>query len=71
MTIEQLEKANEINRKIENLRRFMYKSSSAYMGIAFGKEEEMSLMDFQDLKDLIHGYFSDKITELEKQLEEL
>lgn len=70
MTIEQLEKANEINGKIKILRRFIYKCSSGYMGITFG-EEEMSLIDFPDLKDFISGYLSDKITELEKQLEEL
>lgn len=70
MTIERLEKANKINCKIENLRRFSYKRSLEYMGIVFG-EEELSLIDFQDLKDLILGYLSDKITELEKQLEEL
>ena len=70
MTIEQLEKANKINCKIENLRRFSYKSSSGYMGIVSGLEE-LSLIDFPDLKDLILGYLSDKITELEKQLEEL
>lgn len=39
-------------------------------GIAFG-EEEMSLLDFPDLMVLISSYFSDKIIELEKQLEEL
>ena len=70
MTIEQLEKANEINRKIENLRRFRYKRSSEYMGIVFG-EEELSLIDFPDLKDFILGYLSDKIVELKEQLEEL
>ena len=70
MTIKQLEKANEINGKIKILRQFIYKRSSEYMGITFG-EEEMSLIDFPDLKDFISGYFSDKITELEKQLEEL
>lgn len=70
MTIEHLEQANEINRKISMLRHFEYKCNSSYMGIVFG-EEEMSLIDFPDLKDFISGYLSDKITELEKQLEEL
>ena len=70
MTIEQLEKANKINCKMEILQRFSYKRSSEYMGIVFG-EEELSLIDFPDLKDFILGYLSDKIVELKEQLEEL
>ena len=70
MTVEQLNQANEINRKISTLRNFESKCHSSYMGITFG-EDEMSLIDFPDLKDFISGYLSDKITELEKRLEEL
>ena len=70
MTIEQLEKANEINRKISTLKHFESKCYSSCGVIAFG-EEEMSLLDFPDLMVLISSYFSDKIIEQEKQLEEL
>lgn len=69
MTIDQLEKANEINRKILTLRHFKSKCNPSYMWIVSG-EEEMSLTDFPDLQDFISGYLSDKIAELEKQLEE-
>ena len=35
------------------------------------KESRLALREFPDLQDFISGYISDKITELEKQLEEL
>lgn len=70
MTIEQLEKANEINRKIEVLRGFRYDPEFVYMKLTIG-EKSLDLSSFQDLKDLILGYLSDKTAELEKQLEEL
>lgn len=85
MTIEQLEKANEIRDKIKKLECFVkaYKCSSEpnvilakyviYLpiGDAAYKESRFELRDFPDLQDFISGYISDKITELEKQLEEL
>ena len=70
MTIEQLEKANEINRKIEVLRGFCYQPEFLCMKLTTG-EKSLDLSSFQDLKDLILGYLSDKTAELEKQLEEL
>lgn len=70
MTKEQLEKANEINRKIEVLRGFCYQTKFACMKLTIG-EKSLDLSSFQDLKDLILGYLSDKTAVLEKQLEEL
>ena len=85
MTIEQLEKANEIRDKIKKLECFAnaYKCSSEpnvilakyviypQVGEAIYKESRLALRDFPDLQDFISGYISDKIAELEKQLEEL
>ena len=85
MTIEQLEKANEIQNKIKKLeefeKAFRCKQEpnvilAKYViypvaGEAVYKESRLALKDFPDLQDFISGYFSDKITELEKQLEEL
>lgn len=85
MTIEQLEKANEIRDKIKNLECFVkaYKCSSELnvilakyviyppLGEAIYKESRLALRELPDLQDFISGYISDKIAELEKQLEEL
>ena len=85
MTIEQLEKANEIQDKIKKLEDFVraYKCSSEPnviiakyviyppVGEAIYKESRLALRELPDLQDFISGYISDKITELEKQLEEL
>ena len=85
MTIEQLDKANEILGKIKKLNDFVmaFSRSSAtnlivakYLyypvdGAHIEQESNLSLRDFPDLQGFISGYISDKITELEKQLEEL
>ena len=85
MTIEKLEKANEIRDEIKKLEGFAkaYKCSSEpnvilskyviypQVGEAIYKESRLALREFPDLQDFISGYISDKITELEKQLEEL
>lgn len=85
MTIEQLEKANEIRDKITKLECFVkaYKCSSEPnvilakyviyppVGDAVYKESRLALRELPDLQDFISGYISDKIAELEKQLEEL
>ena len=85
MTIEQLEKANEIRDKIKKLECFVkaYKCSSEpnailakyviypQVGEAIYKESRLALRELPDLQDFISGYISDKIAELEKQLEEL
>lgn len=85
MTIEQLEKANEIRDKIKKLECFKraYQCNSEPnvilakyviyppVGDTIYKESRLALRDFPDLQDFISGYISDKIAELEKQLEEL
>lgn len=85
MTIEQLEKANEIRDKIKKLECFKkaYQCNPEpniiiakyviypHVGDAIYKESRLALREFPDLQDFISGYISDKITELEKQLEEL
>lgn len=85
MKIEQLEKANEIRDKIKKLECFAkaYKCSSEpnvilakyviypKVGEAIYKESRLALRELPDLQDFISGYLSDKIIELEKQLEEL
>ena len=85
MTIEQLEKANEIQDKIKKLECFSkaYKCSSEPnvilakyviyppVGNAVYKESRLVLKEFPDLQDFISGYISDRIAELEKQLEEI
>ena len=85
MTIEQLEKANEIRDKIKKLECFVkaYKCSSEPnvilakyviyppVGDAVYKESRLALRELPDLQDFISGYISDKIAELEKQLEAL
>lgn len=85
MTIEQLERANEIMEKIkkyEAFRKAFLCSSEPNIilakyviyppiGDAVYKESRIGLNDSPDLQDFISGYFSDKITELKKQLEEL
>ena len=85
MTIEQLEKANEIRDKIKKLQGFkkafhckqepnvILAKYVIYppVGEAVYKEARLPLREFPDLQDLISGYLSVKITELEKRLEEL
>ena len=85
MTVEQVNQANEIIKKIEKLKVFktaFSQSSSAnfivskysyysVLGDFIEKESKLPLKDFQDLHDFISGYLSDKISELENQLEEL
>lgn len=85
MTIEKLEKANEIRDKIKKLECFVkaYKCNSEPnvilakyviyppVGEAIYKESRLALRELPDLQDFISGYISDKITELEKQLEEI
>ena len=85
MTIEQLEKANEIRYKIKKLEEFKKAFHckqepnvilAKYViypvsGEAVYKESRLVLKDFPDLQDFISRYLSDKITELESKLENL
>ena len=73
MTIEQLEQANEIYEKINIIQRFQDEQNKNCMlswKIVVGVYT-FDLYDFVDLKVMIQNYTSNKIAELEKQLEEL
>ena len=71
MTIEQLEKANEIRFKLDKLNYFgrMFISNSTVWLVA--EKEELYLKDYPELVVLIQNYISDKIAELKIELEEL
>lgn len=85
MTVEKLEKANSIMEKIKKIKEFKiafccYSNSNIILskyikypelGEPIHKESKLNLEEFLELQDFISGYLSDKITELEKQLEEL
>ena len=73
MTIEQLEKANEIYEKLRVIQTCLdvqekYILSEWVLNIGDAK---LQLKDLPGIKAVIRDYTSDKITELEKQLEEL
>ena len=85
MTIEQLEKANKIRDEIEKLKCFEMACKSGrgsnfilakyVISVPYGdsihKEPKLGLINYPDLQALTFRYISDKIAELEKQLEEL
>ena len=85
MTIEQLEKANNILRRINELKDFRNAfigrenettlNAEVYALIGCNnithRESSINLKDFPEIQDFVSGYLNDKITELEKQLEEL
>lgn len=73
MTIEQLEKANEIHKKLSALQDFLDEQNK-HLGQDWRLNMggiEIDLKDIPGIKGVIQNYASDKITELEKQLEEL
>lgn len=70
MTIEQLEQGNRIQYKLKRLRHF--KSECILQNIdVVSDDEKLYIIDFPDIIEQIQSCISDKITELEKQLEEL
>ena len=70
MTIEQLEQGNRIQYKLKRLRHF--KSECILQNIeVVSDDEQLYIIDFPDIIEQIQSCISDKITELEKQLEEL
>lgn len=71
MTIEQLEKANEIRFKLDKLDYFerMFILNSTVWLVT--EKEELYLKDYPELVVLIQNYISDKIAELKIELEEL
>ena len=82
MTIEQLEQANEIKNKIDKLKEFQTVLNAGIISVVAYElnkssdkvEPKISHLDFNDsekISDMVRGYVSKKITELEKQLEEI
>ena len=70
MTIEQLEQGNRIQYKLKRLRHF--KSECILQNIeVVSDDEKLYIIDFPDIIEQIQSCISDKITELEQQLEEL
>ena len=70
MTIEQLEQGNRIQYKLKRLRHF--KSECILQNIeVVSDDEQLYIIDFPDIIEQIQSCISDKITELEKQLEEI
>lgn len=70
MTIEQLEQGNKIKRELERLRHF--KSRCMLQRIELVSDNErLYIRDYPDIIEQIQSWISDKIAELEKQLEEL
>ena len=82
MTIEQLEKANAVKNKIDTLKEFQMVldagiiSCVAYELKSYSDKVEpkiahLDIHDHRNISDVIRVYVSERITELEKQLEEL
>lgn len=82
MTIEQLNKANEIKNKIDTLKEFQTVLDSGiiscvtyelkpYSDKVEPKIAHLDINDHRNISDVIREYVSERITELEKQLEEL
>lgn len=79
MTVEQLEKANQINKEMKDKKEFL-KAFNSPFGNAIracnydGHRDEsrvLYLENDKNLSDFIRGYISDQIAELEKQLEDI
>ena len=70
MTIEQLEQGNRIHSELKRLRHF--KSECILQNIDIvSDDEKLYIRDYPDIIEQIQSWISDKIAELEKQLEEL
>lgn len=70
MTIEQLEQGNKIRFELEKLSHF--KSRCILQRIELvSDDEKLHIRDYPDIIEQIQSCISDKITELENQLEEL
>lgn len=70
MTVEQLTQGDKIRCKLEKLRRFKSECILQNIEIVSG-DEKLYIRDYPDIIEQIQSCISDKITELEKQLEEL
>lgn len=70
MTIEQLEQGNKIRCELERLSHFKSGCILKGIGLVLG-DEKLYLREYPDIIEVIQSCISDKIDELEKQLEEL
>ena len=73
MTIQELEKANEIYEKLKIMQTILDAQDRCILSewvLNIG-DAKLQLKDLPGIKAVIRDYTSDKITELEKQLEEL
>ena len=73
MTIEQLEKANEVYEKLKIMQTILDTQDRCILSewVLDMGDIKLRLKDLPGIKVVIRDYTSDKITELEKQLEEL
>lgn len=70
MTIEQLEQGNKIRCELEKLSHFKSRCILQRVDIV-SDDKKLYLRDYPDIIEQIQSCISDKIDELEKQLEEL
>ena len=82
MTIEQLNKANEVKNKIDTLKEFQTILNAGiiscvtyelkpYSDKVEPKIAHLDIHDHRNISDVIREYVAERITELEKQMEEL
>ena len=82
MTIEQLDKANEIKNKIDKLKEFQTVLNAGIISVVAyelkantdrveTKISHLDINDHENISDMIGEYVSERIAELEKRLEEL
>lgn len=70
MTIEQLEQGNKIRCELERLSHFKSRCILQRINLV-SDDEKLYLREYPDITEAIQSCISDKIDELEKQLEEL
>lgn len=70
MTIEQLKQGNRIHSELKRLRHFKIECIFKNIEVV-SDDEKLYIRDYPDIIERIQSCISDKITELEKQLEEL
>lgn len=79
MTVEQLEKANQINKEMKEKKEFLKAFNSPFVNAIRAcdydghrdNSQVLCLENDKNLSDFIRGYISDQIAELEKQLEDI
>ena len=71
MTLEQLKQGNKIQRELERLSHFKGKCVLERIELITDDDEKLYIRSYPDIIEQIQNCLSNKITELEKQLEEL